>query len=687
MESESSNRKQRIDPRLKAAGWSIGSFDPTYAASPPKNTAVEEWPTTAGPADYALCETGLVLGVVEAKKLTIGAQGVLPQAERYSRAIKIDIAFPGGFGVPFLYSTNGEEIWFHDVRQPAEPLAARLGVSHPDGAARADADRDFDARAGDAARDPTARGHSAVPGRGQHRRSSRPSPTGNGRCCVTMATGTGKTLMTVNEIYRLMKSGVARRVLFLVDRRALAAQAVRAFASLRGGARPEVRQDLPGLLAALPAGRLRQRTRSSTPTSCRTRCSPTRSSATPSSTSRTIQRMSINLFGGEAALTIGDEAIDDDAEQARHPDPRLRPDRRRRVPPRLLGQGTVGLAQHARLLRRDQDRPDRHARRAHDGLLREPGRTATTTSGRSARATSSTTTSCEISSDVRMNGVFLQRRRTGRPGRPRDREPRSSTCSRTSARSTRRRSSGRSPRPTPTARSSKRSSATPRSTRREYGRFPKTLIFAANDLPHTSHADQLVDQARDIFGRGEAFVAKITGRVDRPLQQHPRVPQPAEPRHRGHRRPAHHWRRHPGPGVSSSSCGRSSRASCSSRCSAAAPARASSTRTRDHFVVFDCFDGTLLEYFRTDHWHDRRAARGRRQDRRSRSSRTSGRTGTATTTSGALVKRLQRIDKQMSGDARDLFARFIPDGDMARFAEDLPRAGAQVVRPHHAYPA
>ena len=36
-----------------------------------------------------------------------------------------------------------------------------------------------------------------------------------------------------------------------------------------------------------------------------------------------------------------------------------------------------------------------------------------------------------------------------------------------------------------------------------YGRFPKTLIFAANDLSHTSHADQLVDTARDVFGRGE----------------------------------------------------------------------------------------------------------------------------------------------------------------------------------------
>jgi type I restriction enzyme, R subunit len=48
---------------------------------------------------------------------------------------------------------------------------------------------------------------------------------------VAMATGTGKTFTLVNEVYRLMKSGVGQRILFLVDRRALAAQAVRAFAS------------------------------------------------------------------------------------------------------------------------------------------------------------------------------------------------------------------------------------------------------------------------------------------------------------------------------------------------------------------------------------------------------------------------------------------------------------------------
>jgi type I restriction enzyme R subunit len=47
---------------------------------------------------------------------------------------------------------------------------------------------------------------------------------------VAMATGTGKTFTMVNQVYRL-KSGGARRVLFLVDQRAPAAQAMREFSS------------------------------------------------------------------------------------------------------------------------------------------------------------------------------------------------------------------------------------------------------------------------------------------------------------------------------------------------------------------------------------------------------------------------------------------------------------------------
>jgi type I restriction enzyme, R subunit len=91
---------------------------------------------------------------------------------------------------------------------------------------------------------------------------------------------------------------------------------------------------------------------------------------------------------------------------------------------------------------------------------------------------------------------------------------------------------------------------------------------------------------------------------------------------------------------------------------------------KSHFTVFDCFDGTLLEYFRkataiTAEPPDKPARsvveiidaiwanRDRQYNIR------------------CLVKRLQRIDKEMAAEAREQFARFIPHGDMARFACDL----------------
>ena len=59
---------------------------------------------------------------------------------------------------------------------------------------------------------------------------------------IAMATGTRKTFTLVDEVYRLMKSGVAKRILFLVDRRALAAQVVSCLRFLRSGTGTEVRR-------------------------------------------------------------------------------------------------------------------------------------------------------------------------------------------------------------------------------------------------------------------------------------------------------------------------------------------------------------------------------------------------------------------------------------------------------------
>jgi type I restriction enzyme R subunit len=46
---------------------------------------------------------------------------------------------------------------------------------------------------------------------------------------VISGAASGKTFLTVAQIYRLLESKLVRKVLFLVDRKALAAQAVREF--------------------------------------------------------------------------------------------------------------------------------------------------------------------------------------------------------------------------------------------------------------------------------------------------------------------------------------------------------------------------------------------------------------------------------------------------------------------------
>jgi type I site-specific restriction endonuclease len=114
--SEWLTRKCLIDPKLNSACWEMVPFSTLKSFNSNRCCAIAEFETANGPADYALCVNGKILGVVEAKKLTLGPQSVLMQAERYAKGL-IEGAFNfGGYRVPFLYSTNGEVIWFHDIR-------------------------------------------------------------------------------------------------------------------------------------------------------------------------------------------------------------------------------------------------------------------------------------------------------------------------------------------------------------------------------------------------------------------------------------------------------------------------------------------------------------------------------------------------------------------------------------------
>ena len=203
------------------------------------------------------------------------------------------------------------------------------------------------------------------------------------------------------------------------------------------------------------------------------------------------------------------------------------------------------------------------------------------------------------------------------------------------------------------------------------GHFPKILIFAVNDIAHTSHADQLVTIARKVFERGDDFVQKITGSpsVDRPLEKIKRFrnrPKPAivvtvDMLSTGVDIPALEFIVFLRPVKSrilwTQMLGRGT--------------RKWPDINKAFFTIFDCFDGTLIEYFKgaTDFeieveesgnsvtiveiidniWNNVERDYNTRR----------------------LIKRLRRIAETMSVKARTDFSRFIPEGDIAKFAGEL----------------
>ena len=667
-ESERRTRKSRIDPRLKAWGWEVVPYAPGKALHGYKHHAIEEFPTDNGPADYALVVDGLLVGVVEAKKVTLGPQNVLTQAERYSKGVHGTGFNFAGYGVPFLYSTNGEVLWFQDVRSKLNRSRKVAGFHTPE-ALREMLSRDFDGACAWFGENPN-----------QHHRLRPYQIEANAaieeaigrrkrQMLVAMATGTGKTFTLVNEVYRLLKSGTAKRILFLVDRRVLAAQAVRAFASFE----PEPNQKFDKLYEVysqrFQQGDLEEGEKFDP------KVLPKSYLEHPQAKHAfvyvcTIQRMAINLFGRQAVWG-DDEEIEEDAEELKIPhhafDLVIADECHRgyTTAEESMWRNTLdhfdaiklGLtatpAAHTKAYFNDVVYRYEYARAVREGYLVDYDVVT-------------------VKSDVRMKGMFLKEGERVKVVDPetglerldeledqRDYEPVDIERRITSRDSNQK------------ILEEVRNYAIEHEEK--YGRFPKTLIFAANDLPHTSHANRIVDLAVDIFGRGQSFVRKITGSkdVDRPLQR------------------IREFRNRPEPGIVVSvdlmstgvdipdlefivflrqvksrilfeqMLGRGTR-------------KGERFSDKSHFTVFDCFDGTLLAYFRTataitaeppdkptrtikevidDVW----ANRDRDYNIR------------------CLVRRLQRIDKEMAGDARELFAAFgVIDGDLGQFARELP---------------
>lgn len=515
-EAEWRTRRERIDPRLRACGWEVVRFDASRPLSAYKRHAITEYETANGPADYALCVDGRILGIIEAKRVGLNPQERLPQAGRYSKGIK-DSPFQcdGGYGAPFLYATNGELVWFHDVRH-GDSRSRPIGGFHTPEALQEILATHFDAACQRLKALPNA--HKMIrPYQVEANAATEKAIAERKRqMLLAMATGTGKTFTMVNQIYRLMKTGAAKRILFLVDRRALAAQAVRAFASFE--AEPSQKFDQ---IYEVYSQRF-QREDFEESEKFDPKVLPSSYLLTPKSGHAfvyvsTIQRMAINLFGKEAVFSAGDESPDEDAEKLDIPihafDLIVADECHRGYTSQELSvwRSTldhfdaikIGLtatpAAHTTAYFKEVVFRYEYERAVREGHLVDYDVVA-------------------IKSDVRMNGIFLEEgeqvgvvdTRTGQLKMDFLEDERQVDASEVERKATA---------PVSNRKILEEVKKHALAHQEKYGRFPKTLIFAVNDIPHTSHCDQLADIARDVFGQGDAFVQKITGTVDRPLQR------------------------------------------------------------------------------------------------------------------------------------------------------------------------
>lgn len=252
-----------IDQQLRQVGWGADTENLRFSKGtrPTKghNLAIAEWPTDStvgnhGRADYALFIGLQFVGIIEAKAEHKDIPSVLDyQGKDYPRNIRAaDAQYQVGtwdsYKVPFTFATNGRPyleqyktksgIWFLDLRQSSNVPRALRGWMNPenlldllgkdiDAGNRAleqmpfdllrDKDglnlRDYQLRAIQAA-------EQAIMG-------------GKNTALLAMATGTGKTRTVLGMIYRFLKTGRFKRILFLVDRTALGEQALDVFKEVK----------------------------------------------------------------------------------------------------------------------------------------------------------------------------------------------------------------------------------------------------------------------------------------------------------------------------------------------------------------------------------------------------------------------------------------------------------------------
>ena len=240
--------RAKIDEMLRRSGWVVQDADSLNLYSG-QGVAVREFALKPGHgyADYLLYVNRRAAGVVEAKPEGFTLTGVEIQSEKYSTGLP-DTLPVYRRPLPFLYESTGVETRFTNGLDPEPRSRPTFSFHSPNS---------FAQWFGFPQEPSATLIHSVEEGENyltlsNLRHGLRKMPAldatglwpvqerairkleeslaaGRPRALVQMATGSGKTFMACNQIYRLIKHAGARRVLFLVDRSNLGRQTLREF--------------------------------------------------------------------------------------------------------------------------------------------------------------------------------------------------------------------------------------------------------------------------------------------------------------------------------------------------------------------------------------------------------------------------------------------------------------------------
>ena len=230
--SEARTRKELIDPMLKAAGWCDQDWQIEWEYQITDGRIHFDGKTgrrgTPKKADYLLrYAPAKAIAVVEAKRESESHLEGTAQAKEYAKKL----------GIWFAYATNGIEIEFFDLKTGKqqnvkqfhtptelwEMYLAHAGIKPTKEKLNALLHDFYDESQLGKRRKPRYYQEMAVNG------ALEAIVNGKRRVLITQATGTGKTFTSLQLVYKLWKSGVSKRTLFIVDRNLLADQAFQDF--------------------------------------------------------------------------------------------------------------------------------------------------------------------------------------------------------------------------------------------------------------------------------------------------------------------------------------------------------------------------------------------------------------------------------------------------------------------------